>query len=40
MLQSKANKKGALHNELKYSPELPFYKETYEYKHFTECQKL
>jgi len=34
MLQSKANKKAELHLELKWSPDLPFYKETEEYKHW------
>ena len=39
MLLSKAKKKEALHHELKFSPDLPFYQETEEYKHFVECQK-
>ena len=37
MLQSKAKKKAELHLELKYSPDLPFYKETKEYKHWLNC---
>jgi len=34
MLLIKANKKKDLHLELKYSPDLPFYKEDEYYKHY------
>jgi len=37
MLQSKANKKAELHLELKWSPELQFYKDTPEYRHWHNC---
>jgi hypothetical protein len=37
MLQAKANKKRDLHNELLYSPNLPFYKNDPYYKHFVDA---
>ena len=39
MLLLKANKKRDLHNELKYSPDLPFYKEDDYYLDFINKQK-
>lgn len=38
VLRSKANRKKELHLELLYSPNLPFYKNTDEYKHFNSTQ--
>jgi len=37
MLQSKAKKKSEIHLELKYSPNLQFYKNTEEYEHWHNC---
>ena len=39
MLLKKAERKYNLHLELKYSPNLSFYKEDSYYKHFIESQK-
>ena len=40
MLKIKANKKKELHLELKYSPDLSFYKEDNYYTHFKEMQMI
>ena len=40
MLKIKANKKMELHLELKYSPDLPFYKEDEYYKNFKILQNF